>query len=230
MARVKITREYYENLVSAFRERPGIVSEAASVAAVSRKTAQKAWVQGWPEYGFPPIRERLEQEATAVRARLAEQAEREAATKAEQAQVAKAQVDATATREREALIVRASRENVIGYLKATNDLMHGAVLLSGMIREELAQMAKKGSRPPMKQAVYLMNAIGSALRQGNEAATLALRMERLLAGEPEAILGVKDMSIDQCAKEMQLAQKAMERVAKKTGLSLVPPPPTDQAA
>lgn len=228
MARVKITPEYYERLVTAFRERPGIVTSAADLAGVSRKTAHKGWHHGWPEHGFPAIRDRLDQEAQAVRARLAEQEEREAASKQAlkeaQTQTAKAQQDATSTREREALMVRASRENVLGYLKATNDLMHGGVILAGMIREELADMTKKGQRPPLKQAVYLMNAIGSALRQGNEAATLALRMERLLAGEPEAILGVKDMSIDQCAKEMRLATKAMERIGKKTGLALVPKP------
>jgi len=222
VARRKITQDFYDKLLDAYRELPAHYTNAAKAAGTTRKTSRKAWHEGWPDKGFPPIEQALKHEEELARAQLARAREAELTEAHETNREVRqaAAVDAAATREREVMMVRAARENVVGFLKATNDLLHGGVILSGMIRETLDDMRANGKRPPLKTSVYLMNAMGGALRQGNEAATLALRMERLLAGEPEAILGVQDMTVKECVREVRQAQRAMERAAKRGLVSL----------
>jgi hypothetical protein len=112
-------------------------------------------------------------------------------------------------------MVRGARENVIGYQMGVQNLLRGQHVLARMIREQLEQREKDNKPIPVREATRMMATIGAALRQGNEAAILAMRMERLLVGEPEALLGVSDMTAAQAAAEVGKAQRALKRAAAK---------------
>lgn len=225
MANNTISRKTYEKLVQAFREDPNNVSAASRHAGCSRPTARKARDSGWPDAGWAPIRQVLERDRVEARAALEQQACREREQVAERRR--QEQVDVAATKDaagshaREVLMVRACRENVLGYQAGVNDLLHGQRQLAKMIREEIEKRAKENKPLPMREAVRMMASIGASLRQGNEAAILAMRMERLLVGEPEALLGVSDMTASQAVAEVGKAQRALQRAARK-GLICVP--------
>lgn len=214
-----ISRKTYEKLLEAFRAQPSNVSNAARHAGCHRATARKALREGWPDAGWHPIVEVLERDRVEARAALAEQAKLERERVVEQRRQEQVDVlatkDAGESRAREVLLVRASRENVLGYQAGVNDLLHGQRKLAAMIRAQLEQAEKDNKPLPVREGVRLMATIGAALRQGNEAAILAMRMERLLVGEPEALLGVSDMTGRQAVAEVGKAQRALQRAAAK---------------
>ena len=70
-ARLKRTPEFYEKLMSAFREHGSAWGKVSDACKCDPKTARKAYEEGWKEYEWaPPIQLALEQEGVAVRARL----------------------------------------------------------------------------------------------------------------------------------------------------------------
>jgi hypothetical protein len=214
-----IDQEKYDAMVGAYRQAPANVRGCARAASVDRRTARKAWHEGWPERGLRPIREVLNEEQQAARARLAKLREAELATLAEQqagnAQIdrARAEDDAVTSRTEEARMVRASRHNAMGLMASVQRLLRGATKLAERVEEEIATVELKPGA-----AAALFREIASTTRQANEAARLAQSMERSLLGQPEKWIGLAtDMTPEEAMHEVVMAQKALSR-AKRRGL------------
>jgi hypothetical protein len=77
MAWHPVTREIYDLLVVAFRERPGQFSHAARHAGVEARMAKRGWFNGWPKDATwaKPIKLVLEEENDSARAEMLKQAE-----------------------------------------------------------------------------------------------------------------------------------------------------------
>lgn len=75
---IRYSRLTYDKVLEGFRSSPGNASEAARYAGVCRKTAQRLWQVGWPNYAWaPPMREVLEREGKAATVAALERARRE---------------------------------------------------------------------------------------------------------------------------------------------------------
>ena len=230
MARRKITRDFYDALVVAFREHPGEAVAAAKKAGVTYRTAKRGWEQGWPSAGdfARPIQEVIGEEQAEARAQRQKTFDQEESTRSA------IRRDAIDTRSQEGVVVRIARNNAVGYLGASQQMLVGVTSLAKRLRAELESLSEPigtevgddGVERPvfpdldMGKALRLMQTTASALRQGNEAALIAMRMERLHMGEPEMHLGVQVETMEQAEQHVARATRALER-ARRKGLSLV---------
>lgn len=224
--RRKITRDFYEKLLGAFREAPGNASHAADYAHCDRRTAKKAWETGFPSTGdwARPIHEVLKEEQIAARAKLAETA---AATTNHEG----ARSDAIDARAEEAMLVRAARVSAGRYQESMQHMLMGVTELSKRIRVEMEKLALPdgvdGNGDPTYPKVNLVSltrliqTVSSAIRQGNEAGLIAMRMERLHLGMPGEIIGYQDMGMDEAADHIRRSHRALDRASRR-GLVLLP--------
>ena len=213
MKRNRIDQEFYDGLVSAFRDAPGNTSSASRAVSCDRRTARKAWNEGWPDLGFLPVKQVVEEEQAETRARLkvvrSEDLARQELENEKLGAVrdSDARDDAIAARTEEARTVRAARHNAMGLLAVTQRLLRGANRLAEKIEQDIATA---DLRPA--QAISLFQTIASTARASNETAKLAIAMERNLLGEPEKIIGHHHtMTEAQAVREIELAGKAAER-------------------
>ncbi len=227
MSRRVISQDFYDRLVAAFRQDPGNASAAARYAKCDPRTAKKGWERGWPEVGAwaKPINERLAEEQQEARSRLAQ-------THSETFTREAARENAITVREQEGHIVAGARSNSFRLMQASEKLLIGIDALASRVSHELQKYTEaigvdpKTNRPiyrhtiDAQKATRLMQSVSSALRQGNESALIAMRMERLHLGEPESILGLKDMTIQKAAQDVERGTRAVKR-ARKRGLFTV---------
>jgi len=258
MSRRKITRDFYDNLVAAFREHPDSYAAAARSAGCDQRTAKRGWQKGWltiADWARPICEVVAEHEAkvmVAARAKRARimQAEEEArlereraeaegyAVEAEAQKTAQAQnqavqrvqarADVSDTRAQEGVVVALARGNAARYLGASQQMMAGLTALTKRIRAEMEELGTPekvvNGKPIYKKAnlgqmMRLVQTASSAMRQGNEAALIAMRMERLFMGEPEGTIGFRLESFEQAEGHLERANRALQR-AKKLGLNV----------
>lgn len=242
MAGRKITKEYAEAILQAFRERPGVATHAAQRAGCSVKTARRYWRNGltrspWPEYRIP-IRDIVEKEQAIARSQMAGAQEDVARMAAErdaarmQAVREQAQKDATDTRVQEASMVRLARSSAIVLLNNLTQVAAGAASLGKKVRHSLELLGEGDEPLTMRDASNLTGMIGklsTALRQCNDAAQKSMEMERLLLGEPGKILGIQrldEVSVEEAKKRVEAAQRAIKRLEEK-GVSQLDGRPVD---
>ena len=240
-----INRAKFSQMVEAYREIPGDAQYCAKQAGVSRPTAVKAWEEGWPHRGWPPIRTILEEEKILARATRAatqamvwEQPLPELQEKIQSgfaAEVAErmAKDDAIAVRAREGEMVNLSRENTIALMQTTSKLIQGAFEKAG----ELMVTIKADDCPMTgSEVVKLVTNVAYLTKTAAEAAKMTMEMERLLMGQPTEIVGldVRNMSLEDAARTIQLSMQAYERIRAR---GLLPPSfqplstlPIDEAA
>lgn len=159
-----------------------------------------------------PIKVVLAQEKEQARTMLMDQ-QIAAEKKASDAR-AKAVEDAARGRAEEGQLVRASRINASALLKFSAQLLVG---LAGKTDKVKALIDD-----PMTDAVTilaLMQRIASLAQQGIMVGEHAMKMERMLLGEPTEIIGfqVSDMSMDMAMQEVQAAVRAANWT-KRAGL------------
>lgn len=181
-----ISREKWDALVEAFRRRPGNKAAAAKAAGVTRKTAIRAWDRGylntaeWAE----PIKDVLAREQVIARARLARVAAgEEMATAVAEA----ARLDASAQRREEAAIVRESRVGSMVLLRTVSQL---AVSVQPLIHRLAAILDDRASDPntTAEEILEVLEQVGRFARDANRCGETAVRLERLMLGEPETAL------------------------------------------
>jgi len=217
--RSRITPEFYNELLAAYRQHPGVFARAARLVGCDTRTAKKAWAEGWPDKGLDPIQEVVEDEQAAARARLKEQraaelAEQQRAAEREQERRDMAAVDdAIAARAEEAQTVRAARHNSMALLITTQRMLRAGAKLADRIENEVAEQTIKPAN-----AIALFQAMASTARQANETARLALSMERQLLGDPDKVVEHRHtMRVENPEREIEAAGRALER-ARKRGL------------
>ena len=219
---------FYEALTSAYLASPGNASAAARAASCDRRTAQRAWTMGWPRKGFAPIKQRVEDEQRAARARLLRDADddREAKQDATRALAEQAQLDSVKSRADEGKTVRAARANALALAAATARLNRGALALARRVESALLNDA---SAVKPREAVSLLRQVAAINRESNDAARLAIQLERLVLGEPTSISAsvVVHMTPDDARREIERANAAMLRAQGRGKLSLAPAPADD---
>lgn len=211
------TREKWDALLAAFRLEPGNVHRASIVAGVSRETAQKAWDRGWQDSTKPwahvRIQDVLLKEQEEARAALRAQHVRE--HEAEMQAQLRAREDAIQARKEEAQGSAASRKNALGLAIVANK-----ALVAG--QKVVAELQRRVDDPdglekmPLKDLSRLLELNARLVQRAENCMALALQIERVVAGEPIAILGhrVESMSPAQIADELQSMLRTFDRAER----------------
>lgn len=225
----KITQEYFDSFVDAFRETPDNFNAVAKTTGCTWRTARKAWEKGWPRHNFPPIKEVLELERLEARAdrkaaddaRLAELREQEDVNEAQIR--AQARRDAIAARAEEAKMVKAARRSAVSLLEASRKLADGVADLAPQVRDAIKTLVVSAKDPDIDQIeriAKLLWRISISTRASSQTAFQILQAERLLLGQPTDIIGVTDldrMGPDEAMAELENAAKTLERMKKRRG-------------
>lgn len=224
-----ISEEKYHELIECFRENGRKYTVASRQCSCSVATAKKAWLEGWPERGWPAIKAVLKDESLLARSRraaekvtdvligqeeaLAQQAEEEARARL------KAREDAIQARAQEAKMVALARANTIGLQSVTARLLRAGIREATNLDEQL-QKGEVQLSP--KDRLSFMAKVGYLCEAAARCAETTIKMERQLLGEPTEVLGiaVKDMSLDEASRTVLVANRALRRAAAR---GLIPP-------
>jgi hypothetical protein len=207
---VRLRRETWEAMLEAFRQDPGNFSHVVRVTGVNWRTARRAWNEGWvPKIAWaPPISAVLEEEAEKARAaRYRTLLEQE--VQAEQVRI-QARADAIAARGEEARGVKLARTNAMNL--AT--IAARAIVAADPLVQELSKRATADlSKVPAEE---LRKHVAMTLQLSRQASSLlreAVLLERLIAGEPIAVLGVKldDLSPSQVVDQFERLVRTLQR-------------------
>lgn len=230
-----IGRSTYERLLESFREHPGNISAAARSAGVGRGTARRAWREGWPRRQLPAIIDVMQEEQLLARSRRqaavylgdgppASGADVPAASTAHvppgdsgpEAARMLAKDDAVATREAEGSMVKLARANVVALMSATSRLLSAGIDKAKALEKDIRTGTVELTP---KEVQKFLGSLGYLVSKSTESAKLAIEMERLLLGEPTEVLGleVRNMTLDDAARTIELANRALAR-ARKRGL------------
>lgn len=225
MGRRAITPDYYDSIVDAFREDPGNYSAAAKRAGIGRNTAKRAWNDGWPDKGFPPVEKTLELEqlearkdrAAADEARIDELREDQTVTDA--AIRAKARRDAIRARGEEGRMVKAARVSAINLLESAQKITASINDIAPKVAQAVREIELEGATVKEIDAIgRILWRLSISTRAGAATAWNILQAERLLLGQPTDIIGITDMdNLDEAdaMKELEEAAKALERVKRR---------------
>lgn len=234
-----VDRQKYNALVAAYRDLPKNYSRAAHLAGVTRPTAKRAWSQGWPARNMPAIKDVLEEERILTRSRrraaiieandpdLLERLDEEegaddeiqASSSGAIAAQMLAKDDAVESRLQESRMVALSRANTIALMSSTSRLLSAAIDKAKQLELQI-KMGEVNFTP--KETQRFIGSLGYLVSKATESAKLTIEMERLLLGEPTEIIGmdIRNMSLDDAARTIELANRALARARKK---GLVPP-------
>lgn len=195
-------------MVDSFRSDITDFSRAAAAANVSYNTARKAFTKGLGE-NKPPIGQLLSKEMVRVRAQLQEL--RESVVDEDKRAVA-ARKDVAASREADARAVRMARNNAIAAMGVSSNLIRAGVDLSNKVK---VLMSDPSYKPKPGSAVNLMRMIVSMNREAVETAKLAQDMERQILGQPDVIIGITDMTVEQALVTVAQGERTMRRLRRR---------------
>ena len=223
--RVAITQEFYDKIVDAFRVDPTNYTAAAKLAGIGRNTAKRGWNLGWPDKGYPPIKDTLELEALEARkdravddeARLASLKEQEGVSDAHLRALARR--DAIRARGEEGKMVKAARVSAIQLLEVCQKLTTAINDIAPKVAEAVRRIELT------KASINEIDAIGRIIwrlaistRAGSATAFQILQAERLLLGQPTDIIGITDldnMDEDDALNELEEAAKSLGRIKRR---------------
>lgn len=234
MARRPITPQFYDQLLAAFRERPGEFAPAGRRAICDERTAKRAWFQGWPELGFPPIIKALEAEQEKARA---EMQRREIETKlamdrADEETRNAAVAQALKARAEVGEVLKGARAVALGNLAAIARITPGILLLADRIKTDLKELSANPVQPSkfdaegnvlemkrfstrelLEMSQRYMHLSDSLSKQAQR----TVQMERLYLGLPTEIVGVQEMPLEEAIAEIEGAYHELEQ-ARARGL------------
>lgn len=232
MSQRRITREFYDALVEAYREQPSNHSNAATHAVCDRRTARRGWEIGWSNGRNPlpwagPISQLIAEEQTIARARVLDERKRamepvvdgELQTHYDREKAAQDAIDA---RKQEAQMIRLVRADVTSELASVARMLPGIQKWAQSAAEQL--MAKNPDNP--REAVKLMESLARVTDNLSGAADRCMAMERRLLGEPESVVGVMlpDMNMTDAVRHIEAGSRTLARARR---LGLLPPAQVD---
>jgi hypothetical protein len=190
MGTCRLTREQYDLLVEAYREKPDNFSNAARHAGCELRTARKGWREGWtnPPWATRPIRQILQDEQARVRAQLYEvEKERQETAGKLREERAKAELDAREERSREAQAVRAAMSASMSALAVSGQVSRARLTVAQRAADSIVQAAGQGQLT-WQLAVGLLTKL--QWLDERAVATLKTSMEilRLHTGEPSEFM------------------------------------------
>lgn len=218
MGRRALNANTYETLRQAFIVEPGNIEHARKKAGCTWETAKQAWEFGWKNKPWAPsIKAALEAEQHAVRAaRMRKELEAE---QLEQDKRVQARLDAIQARAEEAQGAKTSRKNAINLGIVSGKLV---VLVDAMVNELHTKLAAPGMMSNMAPAEIRkwIHTASITVHRAEAVMRLALEIERIVVGEPIAVIGhrVENMSPDAMVKELQGLARTMERAGKLGGI------------
>lgn len=235
MARVIITRDQYDLMVAAFREQPGNASHAARSAKCTPHTARRAYRQGYPDRGWPAIKETVGSEQKAARAARQKAMREEVAKREADAQALlngqataqleqeildreKARQDAIQTRKEEGQMIRGLRGDVGMMLAVIGKTLRGATNSAGRVAKALETgVDSTGRKLTLKEEMSLQRSTALMLEVAAKGVKVAVEAERLLMGEPTEILGLTmgQLSEDDAVHVLEVGQRAIARHKKR---------------
>lgn len=246
----RVTETQYQALIVAFRQSPGMHYKAAKMADVSGPTARRAWDQGWDSRGWPSIKsviasEQIEARAQAAEARRAHAMDWESRKHEEELQRMqavsdrateardKARADAIRSREEEGEMVQIARGAVrinLGSLTSLSRavLRHSVPELIAQIESGYKYTRINGRLRKVKLSsedhMRMLQRAGSLLSKVIPEAERAIKIERLLMGEPTDVIGInmKGMDLNDAIHTAETCNWAVERAKKRRGLVALP--------
>lgn len=213
-----LKREQYNQLVSAYRDQPENHSHAARIAGVDRRSARRAYKQGYA--GRPgmdwarPIHEVLRDEKVAARARSYEEDEQR--LRALEIEHDKAREEAIQTLALEANILKLARGNLNVLFQLSGSLVPGLKLLT-----EKLKTAVEAGQVDAKQAMPILRQYGTIVRQGTTAAHMLIQAERLRKGDPTEVVEHRvenvgaEMTYEETLEELEQTKHILELAAGK---------------
>lgn len=227
----RVDQEVYDRIVEAFRDWGYNFAAVARAALIAPRTAKRAWELGWPERQFLPVREVLRQErelarsgftedeAMELRKRTIRERERRLAEVREQAAE-----DAIRAREQEAQGVRLARNLAINQLAALARLGPAVNQLTHQLAEKINDQGWLQATS-VDEVTKLLTRLSLTSRRVLECGALAMKMERVLLGEPTEVIGHQEMSpasmsLDEVAHHAERARRAAEHLRSK-GLTVI---------
>lgn len=243
-----ISPEVYERARLAFLE-VGTLEAVRQATGLSTKAVLRLVDSGVPQRGLPSLRDAARIHAADVekKLRLREKASAEAqagelattleqrakAAKAARQNEAKVLGDAVASRADEVLLVRANRKSALALARVNADLLQAGHAIAGSILEDTPALKKLSAR----ERLGLLRTIAGIVHRTAQSSQVSVNMERLLMGEPTAILGrtdggprPEDMTLDEAEQWLSIANRAFERRARRSMVIDVTPDMTDDEA
>lgn len=240
-----VTREEYQRAWEAYSNEPSAAAVARALGC-GQDVAQRLVHEGLPVLGLPPLDKRLKVEARAAAAGdaklskgteklTAEGAARELERRKEalakvEKQSAELLGDAGTQKMEEARLVRANRIGATALAGINAKLLRTASRLADHLDEALgeAEKEKKTGKAALEHlglkpsgALELVKSIATVSVRVAQSSEAAVRMERLLMGEPTDILGVqggeerKHMSQAEAEKVFSEAARAFARAKQR---------------
>lgn len=211
-------------------------------AGFGKVQAERLVVSGLPALGLRSLREearlliaKVEQKSGTLKDTAAEKLleERRQAT-ARVVQEGKAIVgDAEASRLEEVRLVRANRRSALVLAQVNGELLRTGLRVVESLERTSRNEAELDRLPP-RERLGMLRTIATVVHRTAEVSARAVEMERLLMGEPTAILGhadpspAKDMTPDEAEKWFELASRAFKRRALRATVLDVEPEPAEE--
>ena len=226
MSARRFTQVEHDALLAAFRDAPGNVSNAAKVAHVNRVTAWKAWHKGWPKLPFArvPISVMLDTEREAARAhRIREELKAEEMAAEQRLQ---AKHDAIRARGEEAQGARAARGNALGLAGVSARLLKSCTAMVQELERRVGLGLHTMSDAEMRKWIDVG---GRMATRALDTMRVALDIERIVAGEPIAVIGVRvdNMTPDQMVNSLEALDRTLARARGQGITATVEGEPTD---
>lgn len=203
------TRETYEVLLAAYRDKPAGHLEASRRAGITKDQARQTWEVGWPKIPWAkPIRvlveaERLDAQAELRRAQM--RAEEEAESMRELARQRSVEV-----RRQEDQILEIGRQDVTAALVLSAELVPA---MRELVAEVTRQIKADPSKVPLGAAMKLIAAHTQMVQRTTSAATAILEATRLDRGAATSNVNVNVTHTASMSEEEALAElSAIEQI------------------
>jgi len=231
-----LTREDWERALRAFEKVPTAVHVGRSLGvSPNARSVLRLLDEGIPALGLPPVRRAAQERARALvgdgprsvargdaivdasaarvleeRVRLAREAE---------TRETKLLGDAADQRDEEIRLVRANRRAAIALGTVNAHLLRGALQMASAIDRDLSALPPGVS---LRERLGYLRTIAGIVQRTAEASQVAVKMERLMMGEPTDILqlrqgpSTKDMTPEEASEYLALANRAFARRAARS--------------
>jgi hypothetical protein len=209
---LELTKEQYELLCDAYRKDPGNYAAAAKYAGVGVRSAQSAWDIGWKRRTWAkPIRLLIAQEQEQARAFREERQRAELQGEADR-QV-QTRLDAINARTEEGIGSKRTRTNALNISVVASKL----VVVADKIVAEINRRVDTGViNLPLDELRRLVLTASTMIQRAGQVMITALQIERIVLGEPIAVLGIKTehMGMEQILEHLTSVRDTIERGAK----------------
>lgn len=230
-----ITPEVYEAARTAYLS-VGTVAAIREATGLGQRAAQRLLDSGEPRIGLPSLRDAARAEAAKVERRLrqrerqaAEQEAKELAKTMEQrAKAARAAReheskvlgDAVQARKEEVQLVRLNRISSTVLAQINADLLRtSSKVAKSLLEADLSKVS-------VRERLTILRTVAGIVHRTAQASAAAVNMERLLMGEPTAILGradapgpsTADMTPEEAEQWLAIANRAFKRRAERKSI------------